>query len=28
MVAMALTVQRTPGTREFTMTPPPGWVPT
>lgn len=27
MVAMAATVHRTPGTDEFTMTPPPGWEP-
>jgi hypothetical protein len=27
MLAMALTVHRTPGTRDFTMTPPPGWEP-
>jgi hypothetical protein len=27
VLAMALTVHRTPGTRDFTMTPPPGWEP-
>lgn len=27
MVAMARSVHRTPGTTEFTMTPPPGWEP-